>query len=188
MSLLVRVSLSLTLFAGDLEPHFCTTEAFDINVTLFRLRAQRLLGCHNTLVQSKWLTSTMKLPVKVFSRKNTTLNRRCTSHQIINSPSCGTDCEITCGLRGRRRREWIIVGTNAKLGILYRYCDLNRLSLAVLLHSSKGCKALLVSLRHGLKRKQCIHQILDDHAEVCAGPDADGGCTLRSTTSPRSSS
>ena len=31
MSLLVRVSLSLTLFAGDLEPHFCTTEAFDIN-------------------------------------------------------------------------------------------------------------------------------------------------------------
>ena len=30
-SLLVRVSPSLKLFAGDLEPRFCTTEAFDIN-------------------------------------------------------------------------------------------------------------------------------------------------------------
>ena len=113
----------------------------------------------------------MNLPVKVFSRKNTTLHRRCTSRQIINSPSCGTDCEITCGLRGRRR-EWIIVGTNAKLGIPYRYCDLNRLSLAVLLHSPWSCEALLVSLRHGLKRKQCIHRRLDDLAEVCVGPGA----------------
>ena len=59
-----------------------------------------------------------------------TPNSRCTSRQIINSPSCGTDCEITCGLRGRRR-EWSIVGMNAKLGIPHRYCDLNRLSLVV---------------------------------------------------------
>ena len=45
--------------------------------------------------------------------------------------------------------------------------------------ASKGCNALLVSLRDGLERRHHIHHILNDLVQVCVGPSAVSAVNLR---------